>query len=71
MLLDDCKTTQEAQPAEMPETMVINGVTYRREFDWVDKTVSEINEYQELAQRTGLTLRQAYWFCHPDHLLPD
>ena len=67
----DATQSTDAPPSTMPETIEVNGVTYRREADWVDKAVSEIKCYQEIAKRTGLTLRQAYWLSGPGTVLPD
>lgn len=49
-------------PSPLPEQIEINGVTYVRQADWVDARVNEINLYQEVAKRTGLSLRQVFWF---------
>lgn len=57
--------------APPPETIEINGVTYRRESDFVDKQVNQIKDYQAIAKRAGITLRQAVWFNHRDGILPD
>lgn len=48
--------------ADMPETLVINGVTYRREADELDELANTIEGYQAIAKRTGLSLRQVAWF---------
>lgn len=47
---------------EMPETLEINGVTYRRMNDLADKVVAEIDALKSVADRTGLTLREVTWF---------
>lgn len=60
-----------AAVTESPETIEINGVTYRREADWVDAEVNQILSYQAIAERTDLTLRQAVWFARGRETLPD
>lgn len=61
-------------PVDLPETIIVNGVTYRREAGWIDQQVSQIQAYKEIAERTDLTLRQAVWFHTGrslDSVLPD
>lgn len=60
-------------PANLPETIEINGVTYARQADWVDQRVNEINAYEEISRRTDLSVRQVIWFCHADRsgVMPD
>jgi len=68
------KTSQEPKPAEMPETMVINGVTYVRASNFVDEQVNSIRSYQTIAERTGLSVKQAIWFRYRndrDCIMPD
>lgn len=58
--------------AALPETLTINGVTYRRAGDWLDSLVNDIRDYQTVANRTGLSLTQAVWFTrHFSDVLPD
>lgn len=45
-----------------PETMVINGVTYRRESDDIEKTVNLARMYKAIAKRANISLAQANWF---------
>lgn len=57
--------TFSAQPpavAPLPETIEINGVTYRRESNDVDKQVNRIKDYIAIANRAGVSLQQAYFF---------
>jgi flagellar biosynthesis regulator FlbT len=53
-----------------PETLVINGVIYRRESDWVEKRINEINDLLTIVQRTHVPLRQVYFIIH-GVALPD
>lgn len=69
-VLADVQSPKGQTSAELPETIEINGVTYRREGDFVDKQVNQIKEYQAIAHRTGITLRQAVWFNSRDGILP-
>lgn len=55
---------------ELPEKIEINGVTYRREADWVDEQVNLIRCYQAIADCTGVSLRRAVWF-RSGTFLPD
>jgi hypothetical protein len=54
----------EDAPNGAPEIFEINGVTYRREADWIDERVNKIKSYQAIADRTGLSLRQVFWFSN-------
>ncbi len=59
---DNSSQAQDAKPAVTPETMVINGVTYRRESDDIDKTVNLAFMYKTIALRADISLAQANWF---------
>ncbi len=59
---DATEQMQSTSPELLPETVEINGITYRRESGWVDSRVNQIKNYQEIAKRTGLSLRQVFWF---------
>lgn len=55
--------------SSLPESLEINGVTYRRQGDMVDRQVNEIVELQAIADRTGLSFHQVY-FIRTGSVLP-
>lgn len=57
-------------PGELPEKIIVNGVTYLRQNDWIDHGVNKIEAFKTIARRTGLTLKQAIWFTR-EAVMPD
>lgn len=49
-------------PGELPEKIIVNGVTYLRQSDEIDATANLIWKYKEIALRGDVSLAQAVWF---------
>lgn len=65
-LLGSNASAAESAPSELPETIEINGVTYRRDNGFVDKKVNSIEQYKEIAARTGLDFWEVVSFIWPE-----
>lgn len=53
---------QDAKPADMPETMVINGVTYRRESGELERTLNFVRKFEVISRHYRISMAQAVWF---------
>lgn len=64
------KSVTTASADAMPETIELNGVTYRREADWVEKEANRILNFKTIARLAGVRLEQAVWFVYRDGQMP-